>query len=165
MLFRKGISTFERCSVCNLRFERDHGDTWVFTIITDRIPILLGIAGSFIGLVLGGYLAQAFRARLVLTARRGMPDRAEWASLLAAQNSSSDATGAHDSERRDEATAKRIRGYAGHDRVLGDLIDELATEQVTFAAPVAEPRLKEAHFASANALRSRDAMGRSVKRG
>jgi len=63
-----------------------------------------------------------------------------------------------------DGTARRIRGYAGHDRVLRDLIDELATEQVTFAAPVAEPRLKEAHFASANALRSRDAMGRSVKR-
>ena len=51
-----------------------------------------------------------------------------------------------------------------HDRVLRDLIDELGTEQVTFAAPMAEPRLKEAHFASANALRSRDATGRSVKR-
>ena len=63
-----------------------------------------------------------------------------------------------------DGTARRIRGYAGQDRVLRDLIDELATEQVTFAAPVAEPRLKEAHFASANALRSRDAMGRSVKR-
>ena len=44
-------------------------------------------------------------------------------------------------------------------------IDELGTEEETFAAPMAEPRLKEAHFASANTLRSRDATGRSVKRG
>ena len=63
-----------------------------------------------------------------------------------------------------DATARRIRGYAGHDRVMRELIDELGTEQVTFAAPMAEPRLKEAHFASANMLRSRDATGRSVKR-
>ena len=32
------------------------------------------------------------------------------------------------------STARRIRGYAGHDRVLRDLIDDLGSEQVTFAA-------------------------------
>lgn len=63
-----------------------------------------------------------------------------------------------------DATAKRIRRYAGQDRVLRELIDELGTEGTTFAAAVAEPRLKEAYFASANMLRSRDATGRSVKR-
>jgi Ca-activated chloride channel homolog len=64
-----------------------------------------------------------------------------------------------------DATARRIRAYAGHDVVLRDLVDRLGREQVTFSAPMAEPRLKEAHFASANMLRSRDASGRSVKRG
>jgi len=63
-----------------------------------------------------------------------------------------------------DGTARRIRGYAGQDRVLRELIDELREEQVTYAAPMAEPSLKRAHFASANMLRSRDAAGRSVKR-
>ena len=66
-LFRKGISTFERCSVCNLRFERDHGDTWVFTIITDRIPILLGIAALYFGFQTTNWMvATAFFAVLIL---------------------------------------------------------------------------------------------------
>jgi hypothetical protein len=74
-------------------------------------------------------------------------------------------TGDYDGARRIlDATAKRIRGYAGHDGVLRELIDELRTEGTTFAAAVAEPRLKEAYYASANMLRSRDATGRSVKR-
>ena len=63
-----------------------------------------------------------------------------------------------------DGTARRIRAYVGHDRVLRELIDELREEQVTYAAPMAEPNLKRAHFASANMLRSRDASGRSVKR-
>ena len=48
-LFRRGIDTFERCSFCQLQFERDAGDTWMFTIITDRIPILFGIAALYFG--------------------------------------------------------------------------------------------------------------------
>jgi Ca-activated chloride channel homolog len=63
-----------------------------------------------------------------------------------------------------DATARRIQAYAGADPVLRGVIDDLATERVVFAAPMAEPRLKEAHFASANMLRSRDATGRAVKR-
>jgi Ca-activated chloride channel family protein len=63
-----------------------------------------------------------------------------------------------------DATARRIGAYAGADRVLRGVIEDLATERVVFAAAMAEPRLKEAHFASANMLRSRDATGRAVKR-
>ena len=48
-LFRRGIDTFDRCSSCQLQFERDAGDTWMFTIITDRIPILFGIAAVYFG--------------------------------------------------------------------------------------------------------------------
>ena len=44
------------------------------------------------------------------------------------------------------------------------VVDTLAEEEVVYAAPMAEPLRKQAHFASANALRSRDVMGRSVKR-
>ena len=61
---------------------------------------------------------------------------------------------------------RRIRGYAGHDRVLRDLIDELGEEQVDLRRTGGRAAASsEAHFASANALRSRDATGRSVKRG
>jgi alanyl-tRNA synthetase len=59
---------------------------------------------------------------------------------------------------------RSMRLLGSHDRVMRELIDQLGAEQVTFASPMAEPRLKEAHFASANMLRSRDATGRSVKR-
>ena len=64
-----------------------------------------------------------------------------------------------------DATARRIREYAGHDTILRDVIDELREEQVIYAEPMAEPLRKQAHFASANMLRSRDATGRSVKHG
>ena len=64
-----------------------------------------------------------------------------------------------------DAVSRRIREYAGQDMIIRNLIDELGQEGVRFSAPMAEPRLKEAHFASANMLRSRDASGRSMKRG
>lgn len=63
-----------------------------------------------------------------------------------------------------DATRARILGYAGDDPVIRELIDTLAEEEVVYAAPMAEPARKQAHFASANALRSRDILGRSVKR-
>jgi hypothetical protein len=40
----------------------------------------------------------------------------------------------------------------------------LADEGMVFAAPMSAPSLKEAHFASANMARSRDAMGRSLRK-
>jgi Ca-activated chloride channel family protein len=64
-----------------------------------------------------------------------------------------------------DTTARRIREYAGDDAVLGAYVDSLREERITFSAPMTEPSLKQAHFASANLLRSRDAQGRSVKRG
>lgn len=45
----RGIKTHERCSACGLLFQRDRGDTWLFMIITDRIPILFGIALVYFG--------------------------------------------------------------------------------------------------------------------
>jgi uncharacterized protein (DUF983 family) len=48
-LFQRGIQAFERCSACGLLFERNFGDTWMFTIITDRIPILFGVAVVYFG--------------------------------------------------------------------------------------------------------------------
>jgi len=48
-LFRRGIKTYERCPSCDLQYQRDRGDTWLFMIITDRIPILFGIAAVYFG--------------------------------------------------------------------------------------------------------------------
>ncbi|MBA2373312.1 MAG: VWA domain-containing protein [Chloroflexi bacterium] len=63
-----------------------------------------------------------------------------------------------------EATAKRIRGYAGRDPELRGLAERLTEELVVYAAPMAEASRKQLHFASTNVARTRDAQGRSVKR-
>jgi hypothetical protein len=63
------------------------------------------------------------------------------------------------------ATAERIRSYAGDDPELHGLARALESDAPTFAAPMSEPSRKQAHYASANSLRSRDAQGRSVRRG
>ena len=61
-------------------------------------------------------------------------------------------------------TAKRIRTYMGRDRELRRVVDELEAESTRFSAPMPALALKEAHFASANMARSRDVLGRSMKR-
>lgn len=63
-----------------------------------------------------------------------------------------------------ESTAARIRKYANGDADLRGLAEALVAEAQVYAAPVAEPSLKQAYFASANLARSRDAMGGSLKR-
>jgi hypothetical protein len=63
-----------------------------------------------------------------------------------------------------EATASRIRKYAGRDPEMRALVSELETEAQQFAAPMAPAMLKEAHFAAAGSARSRDASGRSLRR-
>jgi uncharacterized protein (DUF983 family) len=59
-LFRRGLKTFDRCSECNLLYQRDYGDTLMFMIITDRIPILFGIAFLYFGIHPTGWLTTAF---------------------------------------------------------------------------------------------------------
>ena len=48
-LFIRLLETHERCSSCGLVYQRDYGDTWGFIIITDRIPMLFGIAALYFG--------------------------------------------------------------------------------------------------------------------
>lgn len=48
-LFERGLKVHRRCSECDLVYQRDYGDTWLFMIITDRIPILFGIAAVYFG--------------------------------------------------------------------------------------------------------------------
>lgn len=48
-LFVRGLKVHQRCSECGLLYQRDRGDTWMFMIITDRIPILIGVAAVYFG--------------------------------------------------------------------------------------------------------------------
>lgn len=49
-LFRRRLQAHECCSSCGLQFQPDQGDTLMFMVITDRIPILVGvIAVYFLG--------------------------------------------------------------------------------------------------------------------
>ena len=48
-LFRRWIEFETRCSVCNLLYQRNHGDIWMFVIIMDRIPLMIGVAAVFFG--------------------------------------------------------------------------------------------------------------------
>jgi uncharacterized protein (DUF983 family) len=62
-LFQRWLKFNLRCSACDLLYQRDRGDTWVFMIITDRIPILFGIAAVYFGfhpttpLAISGFVA------------------------------------------------------------------------------------------------------------
>ena len=67
-------------------------------------------------------------------------------------------------ERVLEAVARRIRSYAGSDRELRSQVKDLEAARITFAAPMAMRDLKQAHYASTNLLRSKDALGRSLRR-
>lgn len=58
-LFRGGITIRERCSECNLLYQRNYGDTWMFMLITDRIPLLFGIAALYFGLVATSWAGAA----------------------------------------------------------------------------------------------------------
>ncbi len=66
-LFSRGIKTYERCSECNLLYQRDRGDTWMFMIITDRIPIL-----STWPAILGFFGALAVPVLATLRERQGL---------------------------------------------------------------------------------------------
>jgi Ca-activated chloride channel family protein len=62
-----------------------------------------------------------------------------------------------------EATARRIREYAGRDTLMRQLVTELSAEAETFAAPMSPMMLKEAHFAGSNQARMRSVTGQALK--
>ena len=78
-LYSRGLRVNDRCGSCNMRLQRDHGDTWFFMIITDRIPMLFGIAAVFFGfqpdnplLVIAFFLAMATPLLATLRERKGV---------------------------------------------------------------------------------------------
>lgn len=46
-MFRRRIEAHERCTACDLVYQPDPGDTLMFMVITDRIPILIGVIGVY----------------------------------------------------------------------------------------------------------------------
>jgi uncharacterized protein (DUF983 family) len=58
-LFIRGIRPYERCSECGLLLHTDQGNTWMFMIITDRIPILAGIVILYFGFVASNWMTAA----------------------------------------------------------------------------------------------------------
>jgi len=88
-LFRRLISFHERCSECGLLYQRNYGDTWVFIVITDRIPILFGIAALYFGMVsitwggtAGLFLAVATPLLLTIRERQGLALSLDYLSRL-----------------------------------------------------------------------------------
>jgi Ca-activated chloride channel family protein len=65
---------------------------------------------------------------------------------------------------RIEAVAKRIRGYAGRDPEMREIVARLEAEQPMWSAAMPAMQLKSIHFASVSAARSRDAQGRAQRR-
>jgi Ca-activated chloride channel family protein len=59
--------------------------------------------------------------------------------------------------------ARRIRGYAGDDRQLRDLVAALEQEQFRVSRPMAAPDLKAMHYQSSYAMRDRDVEGKARK--
>jgi len=66
-LFRRGLQAHDRCSECGLLYQRNYGDTWMFIIITDRFPVMLGIAAIYFGFRSTNWMASlAFAAVLLI---------------------------------------------------------------------------------------------------
>jgi uncharacterized protein (DUF983 family) len=72
-LFKGWSHHLDQCSVCGLVYERNPGDTWMFTIIGDRLPIAAIVALIYFGVgrshpVLGVAVFLALGVLLVWTA-------------------------------------------------------------------------------------------------
>ena len=66
-LFRRWIDAYERCSACGLQYQRNQGDLWIWLILTDRIPILIGIAALYFGFRTSDWIvASIFFAVLII---------------------------------------------------------------------------------------------------
>ncbi|MDQ3280881.1 MAG: hypothetical protein M3Q69_05670 [Acidobacteriota bacterium] len=71
-IFRRWLVFHERCSACGLLLQRNYGDTWMFTNLMDRVPLLFGIAAIYFGfrvtgLVTGTIFAVALSVPMIAT--------------------------------------------------------------------------------------------------
>jgi uncharacterized protein (DUF983 family) len=75
-LFRRWIDSYERCAVCGLQYQRNHGDLWIWLILTDRIPMLVGIVAMYFGFRTTNWIvATAFFAVLIIPLIATMRER------------------------------------------------------------------------------------------
>ena len=56
-LFSRWIRFHPHCSRYGLVYLRNQGDTWLYWIVMDRIPILAGIAAIYFGFRITGFLS------------------------------------------------------------------------------------------------------------
>ena len=78
-LFRRGIETHERCSECQLLYQRNYGDIWGFIIIMDRIPVMFAVIAIYFGfqstswqIVVGSFIALAGPLLATIRQRQGV---------------------------------------------------------------------------------------------
>ncbi len=58
-LFVRWITTHEHCLECGLVFVRNQGDTWLFWILMDRIPLVFGIVAIYFGFQVSDWITGA----------------------------------------------------------------------------------------------------------
>ena len=56
-LFSRWITFHPRCANCGLVFLRNQGDTWLYWIVLDRIPIGAGIVAIYFGFRITGFVS------------------------------------------------------------------------------------------------------------
>ena len=78
-LFRSGINAYDKCPECGLVYQPNRGDIWMFMIITDRLPILVGIVAIYFGFrpstwpaILGFFVAIAVPLIATIRQRQGL---------------------------------------------------------------------------------------------
>jgi uncharacterized protein (DUF983 family) len=83
-IFIKWNKPYRNCPVCGYLYERDYGDVWWVWIITDRIPIAIGIVFVYFGFrVTSWKVGVPFFSALVLPLVLTIPRRFGLAIALA----------------------------------------------------------------------------------
>ena len=75
-LFIKWNTPYRHCPVCGYLYERDYGDVWWVWIITDRIPIGIGIVFVYFGFrITNWWVGAIFFGSLILPLVLTIPRR------------------------------------------------------------------------------------------
>ena len=75
-MFVRWITTHEHCRECGLVFVRNQGDTWLFWILMDRIPLVFGIVAIYFGFQVSDWITgAAFFLAMAVPLLATMPHR------------------------------------------------------------------------------------------
>ncbi len=124
-LFIRFNRPFRNCSACGYLYERDYGDVWWVLIVTDRIPIAIGIIFVYFGFrvtswQVGVLCFAALMGPLVLTiprrygfafaltylSRKRWPDEHDPLPAIAVSSGAPDSRSRHDGRQRRVADAR-----------------------------------------------------------